>query len=741
MSGIKFRAALLLVSGMMLLTVGCMGDSDRRVEIEPDGSAGSDIAALDSFPDGAHAGYQLAAENEGYGLYFEETGLTVLLEDKKTGQVMESAGIPDEGSSATWKNFVNSGLVIEYFKGKATTINRLDMYSGSPETEIYPIENGFAAKVSFQSVGIRLTVFVTLHENGLKVQVPGSSIEETDENCRLAAVYVLPFLGSSRGAQTEGYMLIPDGCGAIIRLADNNEKYSQPYKAKVYSGNYSIEENRTAVQKFEGEIATMSEAESVSAPIFGMVHTDKQMGFLGMIEEGKYNAELYAYPNGVITEYNWIAPRFVYREVYLYPTSQTKGINTIQAEKETFDILVRYDFVSGDNADYTGLAAVYREYLKETGVLKERDISYSVRLDFFAGDQEEALIGKKFVAMTTVEDMDRMLAELTEGGVESIAAVYKGWQKNGIYGTLKDKIRFEKALGSLSDYSSLAEKYTGQVQLLLYGDFMNTYSKSSSADYIYRYNGKIFSDDTYHKLNPIKYRYTSRYSADLIRSYRDQLAETTLGLAIDGVTNRCYSAMVNNKKDVYSRQSYAKDIADAVQGTEHGAYYTPNDYLWGFTENYYDFKLYASGYKFVSEEIPFFAMALKGSMGLYSEYVNFEADATEYLLKMVESGVYPSFLLTRENPAEMIYTDSASLYSCEYEEYAGMIQEYYDIFRALHESTGGAYIKGYERQDGVSRVTYSNGTVVIVNFNKQETEAWGRVLAPLSYIIEKGDDV
>ncbi len=741
MSGIKSIAALFLLSGMLLFVAGCAGVLDREVKIDPDGTGSSEIKARDNFPDGEHAGYRLAAENEAYALYFEETGLTVLVKDKRTGQVMDSAGMPDENSSAAWKNFVNSGVVIEYFKGKATTINRLDMYSDSPKTEVYPVEDGFAAKVHFKSVGIKLTVFVTLTESGLQVQVPGSSIEETDENYKLAAAYVLPYLGSTRGDETEGYMLIPDGCGAIIRLADNHEKYSQPYKAKVYSGNYSIEENRGAVQKFEGEIATMSDSEPIAAPVFGMVHTDKGMGFLGIIEEGKYNAELYAYPGSVITEYNWITARYVYREVYLYPTSQTKGINTIQAERETFDVLVRYDFVSGEEADYTGLAVAYRDYLWKNGVLGRVASDYSVRLDFFAGDQEKALIGKSFVAMTTVEDMDHMLEALTEDGVERITAVYKGWQKNGTYGTMKDKIRFEKGLGCLSDYTDLTEKYSDQVRFLLYGDFMNSYSKNSSADYIYRYNGKIFSDDTFLELNPVKYRYTSRYSADLIRDYDHQLAGTDVGLAIDGVTNQCFSAMVNNKKDLYSRQSYARDIQEALRGLESAAYYSPNDYLWSETESYFDFKLYGSGYKFVSQEIPFFAIALKGSMGLYSEYVNFEADATEYLLRMVESGVYPSFLLTSKNPSEMIYTDSASLYSCEYGEYAALIKEYYDTFLALHQSTEGAYITDYEKQSGVSKVTYSNGTQVFVNFNKEESQHWGRVLAPLSYSIEKGEGV
>ena len=102
------------------------------------------------------------------------------------------------------------------------------MYSGKPDTKISLIENGFAAEVKFKSIGISLTMFVTLDNNGIRVQVPNSSIKEENEQYRLAAVYVLPFFGYTHLGDVEGYMLIPDGCGALIALEDNNQKFSQP---------------------------------------------------------------------------------------------------------------------------------------------------------------------------------------------------------------------------------------------------------------------------------------------------------------------------------------------------------------------------------------------------------------------------------------------------------------------------------------------------------------------------------
>ena len=58
---------------------------------------------------------------------------------------------------------------------------------------------------------------------------------------------------------------------------------------------------------------------------------------MGIIESGKYNAEIYAYPNGVITEFNWISARYIYREPYKYLTGQSGSIISAQENRETFD--------------------------------------------------------------------------------------------------------------------------------------------------------------------------------------------------------------------------------------------------------------------------------------------------------------------------------------------------------------------------------------------------------------------
>ncbi len=741
-----YKAKILALVLSALVLASC-SNATLKTDISPDGTLSATVETLSAKPtEQTEDGYLLAAKNENFSLYYEAKGLTVRVVNNKTGAVTDSAATPNDEMSLSWKNFVNSGLVLEYFKEDSVNLNKINMYSGSPTTRVSLIENGFSAKVDFKGIGISLTMLVTLDNNGIRVQIPNSFIKETKEKFRLAAIYVLPFLGYTRGADIEGYMFIPDGCGALIELKDNNEKFSQPYKAKIYGGNYSVEANTTAVQKYDDTIATASDTAEVFAPVFGMVHTSKQNAVLGIIESGKTGAEIYAYPNGVITEYNWISARYVYREIYQYMTGQTGSIRTAQENRETFDISVAYRFTGGEDANYVGLAKSYRDYLTETGVFKSKtDESYSMRLDFFAGDREKALLGKRFVPMTTVEQLGEILNSFVKNGVDKLSVSLKGWQKGGIYGAIGEKPTFESKLGDYKDYVELAKKYSQNAEFMLYGDFLNTYTKSGSKDYIYQYNGKVFSSDTFLELNPTKYRFTADAVIKRVDKLSARLQESdVIGLSFDGVTSEVYSYQSGEKQKMYSRKTAAEahNRTLSLAGEKlNTAYTSPNDYLWGSTQKYYDYLIYGSDYKFVTREVPFFAIVLKGNIPLYSEYINFKADTVEYKLKLIESGVYPSFLLSYESPSKLIYTDSASLFSCEYSEYSEMIAEYNEIFKKLSSIIKNSKIADHSSKNGLSVTSYDNGATVVVNYNKTAVEYNGKAVDGQSYLLLDGKAV
>ena len=142
----------------------------------------------------------------------------------------------------------------------------------------------------------------------------------------------------------------------------------------------------------------------------------------------------------------------------------------------------------------------------------------------------------------------------------------------------------------------------------------------------------------------------------------------------------------------------------------------------------------SSDYMYIDEEVPFLSIVLKGVLPMYSDYVNFEANKTEFFLQMVESGVYPSFYITSENSSALIYTNSSDLYSTEYSTYRDTIIEYDAALREVADAVGDACIVGHEKlENDVTVVTYDNGTAVYVNYSDAEQTVNGVTVDAMSY--------
>jgi hypothetical protein len=125
---------------------------------------------------------------------------------------------------------------------------------------------------------------------------------------------------------------------------------------------------------------------------------------------------------------------------------------------------------------------------------------------------------------------------------------------------------------------------------------------------------------------------------------------------------------------------------------------------------------------------------------MYSDYVNFEANKQEFYLQMIEAGVYPSFYVTKEDSSALIYTNSADLYSTAYSTYKDMIVEYDKEFRQFSQLVDGANITKHEKLDsGVTKVTYSNGVTVYVNYADTAQTVDGISIDAMSYSYKAGE--
>lgn len=688
------------------------------------------------------ADYKVIAESDTYKMHFYEPRLSVILENKQTGEMLETtlSDAKDDGTSnATWQGYMKSGVVLTAIVGTNDTF-QVDLLTCEHTKEVTYTDNGFSAKIYFTKYEFGLTVEAYLDGDEFVVNVPEESIVEYKENNYIGTISLYPFMGYTYMDEQEGYMLVPDGNGALIYLDNKEGRYSTGFSQMIYGNDAGFAEKVT--QSFLwGEYDTVVDANKVLAPIFGMAHTEDEMAYLAVVENGEKRAYIEAQPNGALVNYNRCFARFVLRTVFVQPLNQSNSgtVKTVETDRMHSDLTVRYMLLSGEDADYSGMAVAYREYLLDNGLVSVKDTSYNTRVDFLGTDREEFLMGTTAVTMTTVDQIEEMYQTLQTAGVKNLLTIYKGWQSGGLY---ELPINSYKADGTIGGTNSLTNLINSSAEngynIYLYNDALriNARTNLTTFDAMKMINKRTFEEevneqvyDTFYYLMP---GVTQEKLEKFIKSYTKKGADN---IALAGISNSIFS--YSSRGVYYDRYDTASVYADAIASIDESTTLVleqPFAYLWNHTDSFLDMPLGSSEYMYVDEEVPFLSLVLKGILPMYSDYVNFEADKTEFFLQMVESGVYPSFYLTYENSSALIYTNSSDLFSTQFDIYKDTVIEYDAALRAIAEKVEGAFVIDHVKLDnGVTKVTYDNGVVIYVNYSENSATVDGVTIDALSY--------
>ncbi|MCR5167599.1 MAG: hypothetical protein K6C13_10365 [Oscillospiraceae bacterium] len=697
----------------------------------------------------AKTDYVQVAESENYRLWYYEPRFSVRLEDKNTGAVIEStvSDEKDDGkNNASWTGYMKSGIVINAIVGTQNTY-QADLINVPNEITTSYTDNGIYAVISFKDkYQFEIGVEVTLDGDDLTVRIPDESIKENKDGTYINTISIFPFFGYTYLDEQNGYMLVPDGNGALIYLDNKEGRYSTGFSGLIYGADDGLT-SRTAVSTLWEKYETVTDSNSVLAPVFGMAHLDDRAAYLGIVESGDERCSIEVVPNGVMVDYNRCFARFLLRDVFVQPLNQSNSgtVPAVEQDRLHSDLCVRYRLLSGDEADYSGMANAYRSFLLDSGRLVKRDTSYMTRVDLLGTEREEFLMGTAAVTMTTADQAGDILEDLRTAGVQSILTVYKGWQKGGLYNVPITSFRADSHIGGNAALKSLMrdEAQKGS-RIYLYDDAVSVNSDTHSTTYNVmkmvnkrtfknEVNGEVY--DTFYYLMP------GRTGTNLSR-FADAAANAGTGsIALSGMTGTLFS--YSSKGSYYSRTDTMDIYEDAAAAAAEKCSLlteTPNAYLWKYSDAFLDMPLSSSDYLYLDRDIPFLSMVLKGIVPTYSEYVNFEANKTENFLRMAESGVYPSFYVAAEDSSKLIYTNSSDLYSLEYSSYRDTIAEYDAALRALAEKTKDSFIVSHEIYDnGLVKVTYDNGTSVYVNYSDTALDGDGISVDAQSYAVTGGE--
>ena len=689
-------------------------------------------------------GHSYLTENSDYRLYLNEEDLSLVVEDKETGAYMESSISYDSGNNNdTWLGAMKSAVVITMINGSDDT-QQADLVNNSNKTIITKTADGFSADIYFNEFQFGLTLNVSLTDEGLYVSVPEESIVENSDKYFLGTISLYPYMGVSYLDEKEGYILVPDGNGALIYLDDKEGRFKSGYSSMIYGSDVGFDELEVNTLLWE-KYYTVTDAEQIIAPIYGIAHTDDEIAYLAVVEDGAARASIECSPNGVSVDYNRANAKFILRKLYTQPTSNnsTSGsLHTYESDRSHSDLSLRFLFLSGEDATYSGMANAYRDYLLKNGELSVTDTSYKTRVDFLGEEEESWVLGTTGVTMTSVDDIRDIYEDLNSRNVTDILSVYKGWQKNGLYSLPISTYKADSDIGGTKDLTKLIKESSEKgIDLYLYNDALriNPDEENATFNVVKKVNKRRYEEETYKGVyESFLYLTPSRSDNRLSRFVKSYTSKGVNNLALAGISNTLFTYTYSGNK--YTRfdtlESYIETINEVSESTNL-VLEQPFSYLWKDTKAFLDMPLYTSSYILEDERVPFLSLVLKGAMPVYSEYVNFEANKQEFFLKLIETGTYPSFYITKESSSELIYTNSSDVYSSEYASYADTIAEYDAELKEINEKTEGATILKHEMlENGVTRVTYSNGTKIYINYSSKDASVDGVKIASMSYEVK-----
>lgn len=697
-------------------------------------------------------GYKKILENANLEIWLKDSNASIKIVDKRSGYIW--GGLPSdkpENMNKTWSAIGNSLVAIDYFDDKG--IERKNSIGDAAVDKTYTISNDVLHyDISFKDLGISFSFEMELKDDSIRFSMLNNSIKETGKFL-LGAVYFVPFLGATLGDELDGYMFVPDGPGALIRF-NKSSQYLINFEKKVYGKDYAID-NLFEVNDLKSATRPndfMTEEPNVLIPVFGVVHGVKQNAWFARIENGREYAAIVAIPSGVMTDYNWTSAKFIYRQKYLQPTAKNgAGVQIVQSKRNEFDASISYYFLTGNDADYVGMAKLYRRLLENEGVikLKSKDDKWQIPLavDVVGSDIEKGFIFNHTLVVTTREKIEDIINELNKNGISNISLIIRGWQKGGLNGSNPADFSFEDKLGRQTDWRKLAYKVKENGGRFYY--FENPvavnetqinliqqagHSLSQSIIKIERENDNILFKDIYF----IESKLAAEYIMNKAKLYKMNGMD---GMAIDNIGSKLYAENQRGKEVPRDkiREVFERMGANLLAMLNNVAFYRPNDFMWKYSDEIFDIPMVSSQYLFETDTVPFLQIVLKGYIDYYAPYSNMSFYSQDDILRMIEYGAYPSFLITGLSNADLEYTPLSEWPSTKYEDWKDkMVSIYKYVDKALNQ------VKGHKIDDrevvipGVVKISYNNGIDIIINYTGSDIQLDNMKVSAKDYAVVVG---
>ena len=540
-----------------------------------------------------------------------------------------------------------------------------------------------------------------------------------------------------------GSLFLPYGNGCVINTASGAGQLSGKRRVKVYG------EDASAHTVISGDSSALLKC---TMPLFGCYNGS--CGVLTVIESGASAAAISCErnKNG--------AYAFADFDILQSDTASLSGKTssvTVGNDILNEDITLRYAFFEKEDISYSDFADYYRKYLEEKGTLKKNGAYCSPLFSagFIGGitvkdSHLNTFPYDRFAVLSDYRDMKNMTEWLINNGVDNMAVNISGYNKGGLFSQYPGKICEEKKLSLNTDRSKLTDYLAQNKITSFFSAGFNYYYNANKREGRYKTAFTAqFADKSYvqkHAVSPVtKAENTKLPASEVISPYFfDKIAEScSAGVFKEqnlNVGHLCDALNSDyNTKHYFDRTRARKQTEITLKKLTAGkrllSSNDANEYALPYTSLINDISAAAVLPDFIDYDIPFKQMLLHGYTG-YTASLEGDANGERHaLLKAIEggAGIYYNFIA--HSDIELKNSEFSYLNNFDFERTKNKAAENYAELKKALSGLEGVKISSHSvLSNGIRKVTYENGTVILINLSDTERAAGEITVGALSYL-------
>lgn len=697
----------------------------------------------------AFADMKKIAETDDLELWFNESQIHFALKVKATGYTWwsepydadfdENAKLPqirDLKSSFIITNTVDSTSLNSYLqcvdknkKGDKVICQEID--GGVKITYKFPAAKGFEIPIEYKLDGDHFTA--TVLGSGIKE----SKKDAAEDAYQLTSISLLPNFGAA-DKDTNGYMVVPDGCGAVINYNNGKSTFTK-YSAPVYGRD--ITATLTTRQ---------TPRQQVYMPVIGLVNDGNAL--MEVCTSGAECANVNAYVAGQnTTSYNAAYFSFTLRakDTYYVAGNLQKPLDMYEGAKAKFtDYSVSYYPLKDKNATYNEIAKRYRDYLTEEEKVEKKAETKNdtVYLTFYGGTyRKTSILGIPVnvkTAATTYEQAEKILQELLDEGVKDIVVNYVDWNDDAISKKICNDVNISGKLGGKSDFEKL-QKFAEENGIKIYYDMeISVFSKSGNG-FNKLFNAtacltKSYSRQTDYDISwDIEAYKPNKWSILTPSSFTKVFDSIASSFSKKGIKNVSIGSVSTTLYSHYGKNPTTRyEMADIVfegckkLSSEVGSVMgkQANQYLWSNMDVLTGMPLYSSRFDVFDYDIPFMQLCIHGLVPYSIQSINANADSDELFVLAAATASNLGYEFLYEENKKLQNTAYNEYYYANFKGWSKTVAGQYKMFSSIISELSDKTIDKYEVNGNVLKSTFSDGTVIEVNKETNTIKVNGKEL-------------